>query len=371
MKKIFTIEIPESRNFGLDLLRFFAIFFVVADHSTKYLPKEYIKFLHFFLFDGVTFFFVLSGFLIGGILIKILNNADFTKKTLFDFWKRRWFRTVPAYFLILCILLILNLLFTPIFSLTDKLRYFIFFQNFKTPHPLFFPEAWSLSVEEWFYIITPIIIFILINIVHLNTKKSILYTAIFVIGFTIFYRFCRYFITIDQSLYNINVWDAFFSKQVITRLDSLMFGVLAAYIKNYHSNLWNTNKIAFFAVGIVLILINKFQLFGSANFYHSVLHFTFLSVGVVLLLPLLESCKRASSPIATSITYISLISYSMYLVNLSLVQLWIIDRLEFLNELNQYFAYTKFLTFLFLIYIISFLLYKYFEIPTTKLRDKK
>ena len=34
-------------------------------------------------------------------------------------------------------------------------RYFIFSQNLYQPHPLFFPEAWSLSIEEWFYLTFP------------------------------------------------------------------------------------------------------------------------------------------------------------------------------------------------------------------------
>jgi len=366
MKKIFTIEISENRNFGLDILRFFAIFFVVLDHSLKYIPHHLHRFISIFLFDGVTIFFVLSGFLIGGILIKTINQSGFTRKSLFNFWKRRWFRTVPAYFLILSILLILNILFTPEFSLLNKLKYYIFCQNFKTPHPLFFPEAWSLSVEEWFYIITPVIILILINIVHLDRKKSILYTAIFLIFFTVFYRSCRYFITVDPATYNNNVLDAFFSKQVITRLDSLMFGILAAYFKFYYNKYWKSNTILFFTIGILLIIICKMHVFGTANFFNSVLHFSFLSMGVMMLLPYLESKKKSKSKLAFGITFISLISYSIYLINLSVIQLWVIDKLP----ISDSFIYFKFFLYFFLTITLSTLLYKYFEIPTTKLRDK-
>ena len=56
---------------------------------------------------GVELFFVLSGFLIGGILIKIFDNTEFTFADVRRFWIRRWFRTLPNYWLILSINIII------------------------------------------------------------------------------------------------------------------------------------------------------------------------------------------------------------------------------------------------------------------------
>ena len=53
--------------------------------------------------QGVEVFFVLSGFLIGGILLKLLQSTSFSINEVFHFWIRRWFRTLPLYFLMLCI----------------------------------------------------------------------------------------------------------------------------------------------------------------------------------------------------------------------------------------------------------------------------
>ena len=50
--------------------------------------------------DGVTIFFVLSGFLIGRILIRTFG-AGASVSSLTTFWVRRWFRTLPAYFVTL------------------------------------------------------------------------------------------------------------------------------------------------------------------------------------------------------------------------------------------------------------------------------
>ena len=101
MKIFGQIYVSNSRVFGLDILRALAILFVVLEHGNLLLPLQISSVIHFVIFDGVTLFFVLSGFLIGGILLKTLNKQDHTPKTIFNFWKRRWFRILPNYFLIL------------------------------------------------------------------------------------------------------------------------------------------------------------------------------------------------------------------------------------------------------------------------------
>ena len=73
-----------SRVYGLDVLRAIAIILVVLSHSKPFIfsfvPEEYKIFLmHLGLF-GVEIFFVLSGFLIGSILLKIILHEDVTKK---------------------------------------------------------------------------------------------------------------------------------------------------------------------------------------------------------------------------------------------------------------------------------------------------
>ena len=83
MKKLFKIEIPDNRNFGLDLLRFIAIFTVLISHSITVLPEKYYV-VHKFIFDGVLVFFVLSGFLIGRIFIRDFENG-FSLKKMVDF----------------------------------------------------------------------------------------------------------------------------------------------------------------------------------------------------------------------------------------------------------------------------------------------
>jgi peptidoglycan/LPS O-acetylase OafA/YrhL len=84
----------QKRIYGLDILRAVAILDILIGHSLTHANID------FGLFDGVNLFFVLSGFLIGKILIKNMER-EFTIKSLYTFWYRRWMRTLPAYFLYL------------------------------------------------------------------------------------------------------------------------------------------------------------------------------------------------------------------------------------------------------------------------------
>jgi len=101
LKNFFALHINPNRIYGLDILRAFAIFFVVLAHASSFLTQPLQDILWHFQYDGVSIFFVLSGYLIGGILIKIIENKGATFKNLFNFWLRRWLRTLPNYFLVL------------------------------------------------------------------------------------------------------------------------------------------------------------------------------------------------------------------------------------------------------------------------------
>jgi peptidoglycan/LPS O-acetylase OafA/YrhL len=91
------------------------------------------------------------------------------------------------------------------------------------------------------------------------------------------------------------------------------------------------------------------------------------------LLPYLSCLKTGKGFIYKLITYISLISYSIYLIHLSIVQKWILRKIDWtlLENFNGYlFLLMRYSLYWILTIIISILLYKYFEIPTMNLRDK-
>lgn len=258
--RIFKLEINKNRVYGLDILRAFAILFVLFQHAKSLLPSQHIpkiilKLYSFPILDGVSIFFVLSGFLIGGILIKILNeNKTFSIKLLVDFWKRRWFRTLPNYYLILLILIVLELLFRTI-DFSEISRYFYFFQNFSSIHPPFFREAWSLSVEEWFYLLIPFLILVFIKVLKLSFKNSILLVALTVI--VVISSFIYRFQNVELNGIGYASWDMLFEQQVITRLDSLIYGFLAAYVYIYFIDFWEKYKCHFFILGVLIIFTQR------------------------------------------------------------------------------------------------------------------
>jgi len=374
MKKVFDlfkIDIDPNRIYGLDILRACAIMFVVIGHGSFLLPNKLGRLCNFLDFDGVAIFFVLSGFLIGGILIKTIEKNGFTGHILKDFWIRRWFRTLPNYFLILIILCVLHFLFDSKFVFSNVIQYFFFSQNLFYKTPDFFLESWSLSIEEWFYLVFPTLV-ILASSSKKNFKRSILLVSIFIILSVTAFRYYRYETLI---IHTTSEWDSVFRKQVITRLDSIMFGVVGAYINYYYRDLWPRFKKQLLIFGLILFIVSKFilpRIFDLSGLYFCVFSFTLNSVATLCLLPYLSNLKSGKGLLRNAITYISLISYSMYLLNLSIIQDWILRNIpwkDFLYNDNLIYA-AKYGTYWVLVVGLSILIYKYFEIPMTALRER-
>ena len=151
---------------GLNALRFFAAFLVVLHHAEQIKMKYGLFNLkEFSLFNNgglaVTFFFVLSGFLITFLLLKehaITNTISIRK-----FYIRRILRIWPLYFLLVVIgtifiPFVLSFINTPFelnYSFSDVFLYYVFFTPFMV-NILFggglLEPLWSIGVEELFYI---------------------------------------------------------------------------------------------------------------------------------------------------------------------------------------------------------------------------
>ena len=370
--RLLKIDISPKRIYGLDILRAMAILFVVIGHGKEILPKSFGYFHNYIVFDGVSIFFVLSGFLIGGILIKTFERKKANGRMLFNFWIRRWFRTLPNYFLILLVLLWLTHLDYPSYNFMKVKEYFYFSQNLWTNHPPFFPEAWSLSIEEWFYLLLPMFLFALVKIARLSTKKAILLSALFVLLAATAFRYYR-FSTVE--LETAKSFDDLFRRQVITRLDSLMYGIIGAFALFYYRDFWFKYKKTALILGIVLMVgLRAFSIMGLnplRGLFNCVFSFSVTSTGTLLLLPYLSDLKRGKGFVFKALTRISLISYSMYLVNFSLVLKQLLRRLDLRTLMGDsaLTVFTEYVLFWILTIVLSTLIYKYFEIPTMNLRD--
>ncbi len=362
-----------DRIFGLDIFRFVAILSVIWGHASDILPKEYST-LHEKLFDvdGVTLFFVLSGFLIGSILIKTIENNIVTFKLLTRFWINRWLRTLPAYYFILSIICIINSINAGPSNFWGKFRYFLFIQNALSYRISIFDESWSLSIEEWFYLLVPIFLFVCIVVRFLNKEKAILFTVFLILIATMLIRYIKYR---QMPPSNNEQWDINYRKVVMMRMDSLMFGIFGAYLSFYCQNIWLWMR-KLFPVGIIAIIFLSYYHFKPETFFYSVFYLSVSSFASLLCLPYLSQIKNGTGLVYRLITYISIISYSLYLLNYSLVKNFLTINLlmgKMLPRLNLPVSSPRFIGYIFYwvaLFFLSHLLYKYIELPFLGLRNR-
>jgi peptidoglycan/LPS O-acetylase OafA/YrhL len=161
---------PDSRIPMLDGLRGIASLMVVAYHFGPHLvrlPESHFQFLHqlpTLWFKGVDLFFVLSGFLISGILV----NARHSPRYFQTFYLRRAFRIFPLYYLVLLGYGAALLLHPdPQWRLFEKplpfWTYALYLQNFAMTSAdgfgaVWMAGSWSLAIEEQFYFTLPAVI---------------------------------------------------------------------------------------------------------------------------------------------------------------------------------------------------------------------
>jgi len=151
---------------GLNALRFFAAFLVVLHHAEQIRLKYHLFNLkHYSLFNnggvGVTFFFVLSGFLITYLLLK--ENRTYNDISIRNFYVRRILRIWPLYFMLVGIgtlalpflITMMHINYVMPYHFTQVFGYYLFFMPFMVNvlfgHHLLEP-LWSIGVEELFYL---------------------------------------------------------------------------------------------------------------------------------------------------------------------------------------------------------------------------
>ncbi|MGL2963213.1 acyltransferase family protein [Flavobacterium sp. RSB2_4_14] len=363
-----------TRIFGLDLMRATAITMVVAGHCLWIYPQDdslFHQILQLFGFFGVEIFFVLSGFLIGKILYQLYLKEDFSLATVFYFLKRRWFRTLPNYYLVLLI----NILIAGIigYEMPQLWRYFFFLQNFKITMLLFFTESWSLSVEEFAYVVLPFFILFLGVFIKPKNKSKFFFWAILLLILLFIFNKLYYQNTTNNT--TLDQWNVSLKAVVLYRLDSIFIGVLFSWIYLNFSSFWEKTKYLFFILGTLLLLFLFFSLgyFGLLiaiqPLFWNVLYLPLLSIAVACFLPFLSDWKAAPSFIAKPITYISIISYSIYLLHYSVV-LQLMKYFFPMDVENRLGLYFFTIIYLLITLVLSTILYRFYEKPMMDLRDK-
>ena len=261
-------------------------------------------------FVGVDVFFVISGYLITTIIIKELNNNTFSIKR---FYERRARRILPALLLVILISSIISFVFLTRSELASYFKSVIatllFFSNFyfyKTT-PYFRSESdlepllhtWSLSIEEQFYIIFPILLLLF----HNFFKKYIFLILIF--GFVSSLFICQFL-----ALYTGGILNFYFT---FSRAWELALGAICAHILIYKNLSYSSLiKNLLSTIGIILIVFSIF--FFSRQTVFPSFYTLVPTVGTSLIILFADRDTFINKILSIKfLVSIGLISYSLYL----------------------------------------------------------
>lgn len=202
---------------SLDGLRGIAILMVFLFHRYPRHPHDPISLLSGGGWTGVELFFVLSGFLITGILYDTLQQRDY----FLNFYARRALRLMPVYILTAAIVLAIGRWFGLIYTWWD-VPFLLYASNIVEDighHPQFgglnLYHLWSLAVEEQFYFLWAPAVFLL------RTRRRILIVCLCGAAFSIVLRWAL-------VLYPVSHYAPY--RELPTRLDGLMCGAALALI---------------------------------------------------------------------------------------------------------------------------------------------
>ena len=354
-----------KRNIGLDYFRALAIFFVLLSHSRHLFT--YIDGINWWLLSvggylGVELFFVLSGFLIGRILIEKVLLVKNKATALKNFMIRRWFRTLPLYYLILCV-------YVFVFYLEQKKLFLpwmhlFFLQNFTQEGLNFFAVSWSLSVEEWFYFCVPVLLIIVMSLICKTKGQNILLSITFLFTTILVIKISLVYLYPEWSWTDVR-------KNIFLRFDSLLIGIMVAYIQNYHRRIFNALgdkrvfvSSIFFMMAMVAWYYNKGDSGLNIDFFSKSFMFPITSILLSMIMIYFYFHIKKESIISI---YGSRLAYSIYLIHFLFLDFFI----KFSHKYkNPYLSICFLLSFLCLTILVSYALYRYYELPMMNLRER-
>lgn len=342
----------------LDCLRSIAVFLVIISHwfSEKHILNRYTPNGQL----GVTLFFVLSGFLITGILIqsKLLINHRTTIKNEFKrFYIRRSFRIFPIYYLLLLILWMVNdhdFINGAFWHLFYASNFLFYFQNAFSGNVSHF---WSLAVEEQFYLIWPAIIFYT-PLKYLNNT--------FIIGIIIGIIF-RIMVSSPQSDLGRLLMPG--------SLDSFCIGGMFSFGKFFKKNWYEQiiNVLGKSLIALIFVYVAFVFIERHYNIYwlHNAFYYTIISLifGLIII-----ACSNGvkSKLIGAMLNnhvliYLGKISYGLYLYHNFIPYIYDIKLPGTLNYLSIYFVqFTRMLILIGIASISWFLV----ERPMLKIKNR-
>jgi peptidoglycan/LPS O-acetylase OafA/YrhL len=301
-----------ERQPGLDLLRALAIIVVVIYHAALFgfkLPGRIDR----FGWIGVDLFFVLSAYLIGGQLLAPLARGK--EISLGRFFARRVLRIMPAYFVVLAVYFLLPS-WREYPDMSQPLWKFLFsVQNIALHGGTAFSHAWSLAVEDQFYLMLP---FLLLFLYH-RPRTAIIVPCLIVLGGIA----ARAFLAAQNPSVDGGVsfrgFQAWIYYPTWTRLDPLVFGVALAAVEKFRPEWWKllTNTATWLWLPALVLIVYGLWL-GEGDYLtvtSCTWQFPLIALGMAAVLVCAVSprlfFRRLAIPGAA---FIATIAYSAYLI---------------------------------------------------------
>jgi peptidoglycan/LPS O-acetylase OafA/YrhL len=305
------------------------------------------------MWSGVDLFFVLSGFLIGGILLDSKNSPTYFP----TFYLRRIYRIFQLYYLMISLLMIGSLLFPSSYlfvSQMPKWPFLFFAQNiFGIAHsPLLVGVTWSLAVEEQFYLLLPF------AVRRLSRRAMLILAIVCIVGAPI----------LRTILFHWGVsWDLI-RAPLPCRADALALGVLTAIlVRNEAATMWvrQNIKAGYFYFAILLCCALATLKFQETRYTETIVISLLDQMYFCLLVLLLLSPLRAMTWIFRSkwLGWLGKVSYCTYLIHWPI---WYsIFRIAGYREpaITNFFSFSVAILAAFVVFSVAQLSWTYLEHP--------
>ena len=301
-----------THNGALDGLRGVAVLLVLMRHSFELVPGGFgPQWLDDFLgggYFGVDIFFVLSGFLITSLLLDERETSGVVRMR--SFYGRRMLRLMPALAVMLGVVSIVVVLDGATWSsLWPTVRSSLFYyQNWHSvwdPENLaghWFGHLWSLSIEEQFYFVWPVVFLVLVSL----TKKHAVRVAVLALG------------VLWVVWYRLQVWNAgdgwaFVMVRTDTRADALLIGCLVAFLYQWNALRARAVQVAGWCGAVVVFATVAFTSPPDEYLYIGGLTLGALGVGCMVLAIAEGSWQGARFFTLKPLRIVGKVSYGLYL----------------------------------------------------------
>lgn len=301
---------PARRNTNLDALRAIAISMVLARHAGQTIALlgpicGYTEYFTRVGWAGVDLFFVLSGFLVSGLLFSAYQERK--RLDVSRFYVRRGLKIWPAFYTLIATGLLIDAVMPGHHLRTTGLFSELFFvQDY---FPSIWGITWSLAVEEHFYLSLPLVLLFMIRRDRERPFAAMPYVFCVI---AVFALACRFAVGWKENG-TIDPWVCYFPTHL--RMDGLMFGVLLSYYYRFRPAVFE--RIASWRGGWLVIAagIAVLSAFPVENRNMHTWGFTvvYLSAGCLVAKAVAFNGPRPIRAISRVLAGIGVYSYSIYL----------------------------------------------------------